>query len=405
MSIRTRTLDYSLEYPPTFFTPSSGTEGEYRPASSEKFPGGQITESSGHPWPPLKGSFGDIGGNFASHKIEWKASPSTVKCETQSNGRHELKYSGPSLIAVVDAPHSVLQLPTGSSSLDRQGAEAISKTAPTNPEASVSTGILETLTEGLPSIPLINTWKKRLSIIRAAGDEFLNYEFGWAPLKREIEETARAISDSSKNLKQFERDHNSDTRRRYHFPPEESRNEKVYPEQNVVSGNLNSFVDRSFPATMTLEETHERYVWFSGAFSYPMPSGSSLDGLNAAGEKANHLLGTSLTPDVAWELAPWSWAVDWFSDAGDVVNNFTNIYQYGLVIRYGYIMEEVKSRYTWTADHSGLVDPNPPPGPMSLEITSKYRRRANPFGFGIGWEDLSPTQLAITASLGITRVL
>jgi hypothetical protein len=39
------------------------------------------------------------------------------------------------------------------------------------------------------------------------------------------------------------------------------------------------------------------------------------------------------------------------------------------------------------------------------ETVTKVRIPAGPFGFSIGWEGLSPTQLAITAALGITRLL
>jgi hypothetical protein len=44
-------------------------------------------------------------------------------------------------------------------------------------------------------------------------------------------------------------------------------------------------------------------------------------------------------------------------------------------------------------------------GAIGYESVEKSRSPANPFGFGIGWEDLSPTQLAITAAIGITRLL
>jgi len=42
---------------------------------------------------------------------------------------------------------------------------------------------------------------------------------------------------------------------------------------------------------------------------------------------------------------------------------------------------------------------------IGQKTVHKSRFPANPFGFGVGWEGLSPTQLAITAALGITRAL
>jgi ABC-type polysaccharide/polyol phosphate export permease len=42
---------------------------------------------------------------------------------------------------------------------------------------------------------------------------------------------------------------------------------------------------------------------------------------------------------------------------------------------------------------------------MVILSETKQRYRANPFGFGITWDGLSPLQLAIAAALGITRKL
>jgi hypothetical protein len=127
--------------------------------------------------------------------------------------------------------------------------------------------------------------------------------------------------------------------------------------------------------------------------------------MKSAADRANYLLGTTLTPDVLWELTPWSWAVDWFSNAGEVVNNFTNMSVNGLVMRYGYMMEEKTSTKTYILDRcalNGLSNSAPPPS--SVTMTSKVRAPANPFGFGLSWEGLSPQQLLITAALGITHL-
>jgi hypothetical protein len=120
---------------------------------------------------------------------------------------------------------------------------------------------------------------------------------------------------------------------------------------------------------------------------------------------AKEILGVDLTPEVVWNLTPWSWAVDWFSNVGDVLSNISDTIDDSLLMRYGYIMEHTIVRDTYTRkydrpfwDKSVLLDSG-----VSLVTETKLRRRANPFGFGMSWEGLSPKQLSILASLGITR--
>jgi hypothetical protein len=122
---------------------------------------------------------------------------------------------------------------------------------------------------------------------------------------------------------------------------------------------------------------------------------------------AKKTLGLSLTPDTVWNLAPWSWAVDWFTNAGDVISNLTDWAVYGLCLRYGYIMEHTIARDTYTyvggSKGAGFKRTEYLPPPIILEVETKIRRKANPFGFGLTWNGLSPIQLAIAAALGITR--
>jgi len=93
-------------------------------------------------------------------------------------------------------------------------------------------------------------------------------------------------------------------------------------------------------ATRQVSLVKETKKWFEGCFTYGLPSSS--DNWRKAlgfGSDADQLFGIALSPSILWELTPWSWAVDWFSNAGQVINNVTNFGLAGLVLRYGYIME------------------------------------------------------------------
>lgn len=155
---------------------------------------------------------------------------------------------------------------------------------------------------------------------------------------------------------------------------------------------------------VTVETVTRR--WFVGSFTYALPSrGDSWRRMIGHGTEADKLFGIALDPDVIWELTPWSWAVDWVSNTGDVIHNATEMALNGLVMRYGYIMEETTSIQTARIVNSRLTPSFLNSVPASKRIaTSKVRRPANPFGFGLTWEGLSPSQLAIAAACGITHL-
>lgn len=117
--------------------------------------------------------------------------------------------------------------------------------------------------------------------------------------------------------------------------------------------------------------------------------------------KYDVLYGVAPTPDVLWNLAPWSWAVDWFANIGDVIENASNALLYSQVLRYGYVMETTTVTDTYT-----LESPNFKGGSRfitSLETITKKRVKASPYGFGLTWDGFNTYQLSILAALGISR--
>jgi len=157
----------------------------------------------------------------------------------------------------------------------------------------------------------------------------------------------------------------------------------------------------------TASETYELRYWFSGAFRYHVPIGDSTwERLSRYEQYSNYLFGTRITPEVVWNLAPWSWAVDWFTNAGDVIHNISTLGFDGLVMQYGYAMRQELRKavivHTTTGNgFSGLAAGLRASRTEVIEF--KQRVPANPYGFGIDDISLSKTQLAILAALGLTR--
>lgn len=101
------------------------------------------------------------------------------------------------------------------------------------------------------------------------------------------------------------------------------------------------------------------------------------------------------SPELVWELTPYSWLSDWCTSFGSVVHNITRATLDGTIMKYGYVMRERTITKSYTLSN-GL-------GYGNLVYSIKQRQPANPFGFGITFESLSPRQLAILGALGMTK--
>ena len=385
--------------------------------------GDQVTDSEGHPFKKARKSrfIEDIGGPFFTRKryvSRMNRKPYRLRVENAvgelGNFRRET-YNGPVLpfkpfISVAGKLQVDFPPPMSSSEndLNMHGATAIARCKPTNGSADLSTALGEIVKEGLPSILGASTWRDRALTAKNAGSDYLSYQFGWAPLIGEISSFTDFISRSDDILRQYERDAGKMVRRKYHFPVESSTSEAAMSESHppqILTG-ANSFYKAGMGKCIR-RRTVERNRWFSGAFTYHLPTGyDSRNELDKLALKAK-LLGVEITPETVWNLAPWTWAADWFSNTGDVLSNVSDVANQGLILRYGYMMEH--TIVTDTYIHSGAVPANNSMGvprevaDLVLVTETKTRQQANPFGFGISWESLSPFRLSILAALGITR--
>lgn len=401
-----------------------------KPTSSGFFrwDGFQFTETEGHSWPPPKGSFKDVGGPFKTIKTTAQVIGQPVSITSEKDNSQYFQYRGylipPGIPRVGGENTQPILCPTdiglSSSQMNVKGAEAVSLCSPLNPISGAATFLSELVSEGLPALPGSSVWKETTrSWLGKSGNEFLNYEFGIAPTLEEILEFKDAITKAALTLRQFQRDSGKVVRRQFNFPTENSVSEEtIQPNARAWYGNVNrpGFNIGLLGETVRIRNT-SRKVAFSGAFTYHVPSGDDFFGRLGKIADDAQVLGVLPTPETLWELTPWSWAVDWFSDAQEVITNLQNMELYGLVMRYGYLMvETIVDDIYFMKGSSGLhclqgdgVTYAPVPlnmvSTVSVKSTEKRRVHANPFGFGVEWADLSPTQLAIAAALGITRVL
>ncbi len=289
---------------------------------------------------------------------------------------------------------------------------ALDKFSPLNPGANFLQFALELRNDGLPQIP--GKLLKRLLSFRHLGSEYLNIEFGWKPFIADLRDLYKTQQSINSRLRQIIRDNNRPIRRRG----------KVYTSSNTVTSSISGalmYPENNFDATINgdtykdgkLSTTTSVDVWFTGTFKYYIPDVTD-DRWTAKAKSV--LFGLNPTPAVLYEVMPWSWLIDWFSNVGDVINHLSANSIADLIYSECYLMrhfrEEKKyevripqrrlSNWNGTTAGGGTTQ-NPFVLTDRLYKETKERIAATPFGFGLQIGDLSDRQFAILTALGLSR--
>ncbi len=353
----------------------------------------------------------DEGGPFTTRKHKyWNSHPNVHA--TGQTGHTFYDYKGP-LFAFSQNAHSSLNFPIppayDEAFLRTLGATAIAKVSPLSPQTSIAATLGELRNDGLPLIPaheLIKSILRKEKIISTLGGEYLNYVFGWKPTISDLRKLAHVVDKSSRLIAQIERDSGRLIFRHYDFPTVTTETTTV-----VASGSGTVPLPLSAPGywssssgVLTKTVKVVTRTWFSGCFSYLLyPGDSAVAKARNDALIAQALFGPALSPAVIWELTPYSWFVDWFTNVGDVISNLSTWATSGQVLRWGYIMRETRYENTFTL--SGPTLKSGPAGPFIQKFITidKRRVKASPYGFQLSYDGLNNQQKAILAALGISR--
>jgi hypothetical protein len=295
--------------------------------------------------------------------------------------------------------------------LEAFGTSAIATVEPTNPLTGLAVTLGELRSEGIPSVPGIQLWRDRTDLARSAGSAYLSKEFGWDPLLSEIRNFVRVSRSHDRLLRDYERGSGRKIHRKLTMPA--SREVTVHGDESgtrLYPSLSNDYFVVTPKSSQTLIVEKQR--WFEGCFTYYLPPFDP-DGSNWERNRriAAKLYGVGITPEVLYDLTPWSWALDWVSNAGDVLHNIGAFRDNGLVMQYGYVMETI-SHHSIVRTYNirsrevewggGGYGPVPTSVSSHVVSTTKVRQTATPYGFGLDWSGFSPFQLSILVALGMS---
>lgn len=244
--------------------------------------------------------------------------------------------------------------------------------------------------------------------LRAAGSEYLNQVFGWAPLIRDFENAIRALLVIDNLI------YGSSYRRHRKIVFDSWTTQpsfRAVGDTNYGEKPVGSFLN--FPTTSQVE--------FSRHHTYDVRLSARLVPLARPGRGANKFIDESTDvlerlgvwyPSLGWDLLPYSWLVDWFLHLGTALNNS---------MTYGKTAGMVNIDYAWATSCLRVLSTAYPlherrvrigstwynlgPSPAKTLSVAKTRFTASPFGFGIDLSGLSGSQVAILTALGMVKFL
>lgn len=240
--------------------------------------------------------------------------------------------------------------------------------------------------------------------LKGAAGAYLNYKFGWTPFIHDIIKAINLTKELDKHIGYVRKNNNKWLKRRGTLFDKIETSFVEHAYTTIFPGLPAPFYSLGHPPNSCKVTTvsHDR-CWFEAMWKFYIPDlqSDTADSIFTS-KLLRKLYGLEASPSVAWEVLPWSWLVDWFSNVGDNVSNFSNSMYDNLVARYAYVMRHRTLHFI--TEESVPMNGGPALNCSNVNFCEvKQRAAASPYGFSVDWPDFSASQLAILTALGIQR--
>jgi len=268
---------------------------------------------------------------------------------------------------------------------------------------------------------MLSTWRLRrgghshLLQPKTLADNFVNHEFGWAPFVGDLYKFYTTTLDIDRILADLTAKNGQWQRRRAVLDENVTQNlvgrrysPGIQPFGFNIQGLCNDMVVDGIQCKgyFDLTQVIEQKTWAVGHFTFYRPefdmNDPNVQGTIGGLRRLLTVYGLRINPTLIWKLTPWTWAVDWFTHAGDYIRRLDDFTTDGIVSRNLCIMRTFKRTLVKTCVVNFASGRRTFQFTRSLE--TKVRKVADsPYGFDLTWNNLSIRQYAILASIGITR--
>ncbi|DAD52194.1 maturation protein, partial [ssRNA phage Gerhypos.2_40] len=246
---------------------------------------------------------------------------------------------------------------------------------------------------------------------KKVADHFLNHSFGWVPFVQDVVALCDNIVNADKKFEKISKDNGQDVRRRATMIDHTETITLGGDDLCLVSPGNIAFLQNCLVAPPRYEVTLERKInaHSVGRFRYYNPyfDMSRPEAQSWLGSMMRQLTihGARVSPANVYKAIKWTWLIDWVSNTGKIVNQFSDGLVDNMAATYLFFCHTQELTY-----HFRQIMPfNAASGGTKIfewtrRIYVNQRKEADsPLGFGLTWENLGPKQLALLAALGLSR--
>lgn len=258
-----------------------------------------------------------------------------------------------------------------------------------------------------------NGWEQQP---KRASDQFLNEQFGWAPFLNDLLSFDKVYQNGAQYIAKLVDRNDRFVRRR--VPLADWTDVSKVREGTFAGNPTDGYALPIFPVTfpgdffvapptyLVEDEVHHqvkavgKFKFYNPAFNVSFVKDGSP--LWATVMRYLTIYGLRPSPSNIYKAIPWTWLIDWFVDASRYIDAISDSLVDQVVCEYYYVTYHrtwKRSYYVALPFNDGTVNLQ-----FSLNVETKERKGAtSPYDFALGWNVLSPRQLAILAALKISR--
>ncbi len=338
-----------------------------------------------------------------SESIEWVSDGPMVLFRDFSHYTPGIPLKSSPYTVFCTAPSLQSSTVPSDNTVRNMGDSAITMSRPASPSMNLLTSAGELASDGVPSIPDLIRWRKTLTSLRGlrkgVAKDFVAWNFAWLPLESEIRGYYKRVIEADKILKDTLKVSRNNLVRVGHSYP-------IAADSTASGGTVTTARWKDgYPAGGTVSggvwQNRTSRVWFEGKYLYfPPVSKSARKASDDFSNYAKEVLGLQLTPEVLWNLSPWSWFSDWLTNTDVIMASVSDLLSDGMVPVSAFVMSHTRRE----AEKAQFVA-SPSWSPVKTYVLSEVKKRfvSTPYlGFG-GTGTLSGRQLSILAALGLSK--
>jgi len=296
--------------------------------------------------------------------------------------------------------------PTEESEIREDGALAMNATRPGRPAVNLLTTAGELVLDEAPLPQELNRWKEKTRFFKNLANHHLLVQFGWLPLLADIQGFLKDVVHGDNAIKNASRASGTDQHVGIRFQPDLAS--VSFTEVGYPALRYDGYTFAYGQLAVTTTRSVGKKSWFEGTWTsfFPgYPEAIAAEQAKHSGLAARFLSVAKPTPKMVWDLAPWSWAVDWCTGFGRSLEIASNLIDDGMVLRNAFIMNHWKNETLVEFKGASYNNPYNQIGSGTVQTLFEVKTRfpsAPYFGFASAGE-FSPRQLSILAALGISR--